>query len=371
MKFTICVTLRCNLRCSYCYVGKSDATMAPEVARAVVDWIFRRSAGSAEPVHIGLFGGEPLLAMPAVETIVGLIEAHPGFDARRVTLSLVSNGTIFGDETAAFVREHGIRFCMSCDGPPEVQDRFRRFADGGPSSALVARTARAALAAFGTVPVNAVYRPETLRRLPAVVAYLSALGFRQIYLNPDFSAPWTESDASAVAGVYEEVARQYVGYYLSGRPHFISLFDSKIAVLLRGGYLPTERCRMGRAEFAFTPDGGIYPCERLIGCGRDRTHRLGDVFTGVTARSCQATRERRPQEECRTCGLSDYCMHWCGCSNYFSTGDYNRVGPFLCASERAAIETAARAFEELETKLGSTFIAHLAGSPSLARTGRY
>ncbi len=31
-------------------------------------------------------------------------------------------------------------------------------------------------------------------------------------------------------------------------------------------------------------------------------------------------------------------MNWCGCSNAFMTGYYNRVGPFLCASERAAIE---------------------------------
>jgi uncharacterized protein len=33
-------------------------------------------------------------------------------------------------------------------------------------------------------------------------------------------------------------------------------------------------------------------------------------------------------------------MNWCSCSNYFSSGYYNRVGPFLCASEKTAIRTA-------------------------------
>jgi hypothetical protein len=38
--------------------------------------------------------------------------------------------------------------------------------------------------------------------------------------------------------------------------------------------------------------------------------------------------------------MRSYCVNWCGCSNIFMTGYSNRVGPFLCASERAAIGAA-------------------------------
>jgi len=62
-------------------------------------------------------------------------------------------------------------------------------------------------------------------------------------------------------------------------------------------------------------------------------------------------------------------MNWCGCSNYFMTGSYNRVSPFLCASERALIETALRVFETLEAELGPTFVDHVGGF-SLARSAR-
>jgi uncharacterized protein len=370
MKFTVCLTQRCNLRCSYCYVGKREATMSPDIARCVVDWIFHWPS-DGEVVEIGLFGGEPLLELPTVKRLVDLIESHPAFQSDRVAISLVSNGTIFSDKIARFLTEHGVRYCLSFDGPPQVQDRFRRFADGSPSSSLVEQNARAAMAAFGNVPVNAVYRPETFRHLPTVVNYLSEVGFRQIYLNPDLSARWTKADADDLPTTYAEVARAYVRYYMRGDPHFISFIDGKITVLLRGGYQPIERCRMGVGEFAFTPDGGIYPCERLIGCGTDPAHRLGDVFSGLTARACPGATDAGSQEECRNCGLSDYCMHWCGCSNFFSTGAYERVGAFLCASERAAIVAAARVFGELQYTAGPSFVAHLAGSPSLARTGRY
>jgi uncharacterized protein len=65
MKFTICVTHRCNLRCDYCYIGKNDTTMDVPTASAVVDWIFARPTGG-EKVDIGLFGGEPLLVFDLV-----------------------------------------------------------------------------------------------------------------------------------------------------------------------------------------------------------------------------------------------------------------------------------------------------------------
>ncbi len=56
-------------------------------------------------------------------------------------------------------------------------------------------------------------------------------------------------------------------------------------------------------------------------------------------------------------------MNWCGCSNAFMTGYYNRVGAFLCASERAAIQTALEVFQTLERKLGPVFLHHLSGAP--------
>jgi uncharacterized protein len=54
-------------------------------------------------------------------------------------------------------------------------------------------------------------------------------------------------------------------------------------------------------------------------------------------------------------------MNWCGCSNYFSTGNYNQAGPFICASEKAAISSALFAFQQLEQKFGASLIEKLSG----------
>lgn len=61
--------------------------------------------------------------------------------------------------------------------------------------------------------------------------------------------------------------------------------------------------------------------------------------------------------------MRDYRTNWCGCSNYFSSGHYNRVGAFLCASERTAVKIAFDVFQGLEKEVGGVFMEHLSGRP--------
>ncbi len=369
MKYTLLVTQRCNLACDYCYIGKHATRMSPELAAEIVDFAFDHTP-RGERVEIGYFGGEPLLEFALLRVITQLIEAHPAYDPARVRLTIATNGTLFNERIAGFLREHKIALGISCDGPPEVQDRHRRTRNGHGSARLVERNIRRAAAVFPLLMVNAVYRPDTLHSLPATVAYLSDLGVRHIYLNPDLTAPWGPADAADVLEVYRAIAKLYCDYYLAGRPRFISLIDAKVAVALRGGYAPLERCRMGCGEFAFTPDGGIYPCERLVGDGGDE-HRIGRVGLGIEGSRVLARLSAggSTNPECRDCGIRPYCMHWCGCSNYFSSGAYDRVGPFLCAAERASIQVA----EEVLTSLGSsdTWCDHASGLPAVNAMTRW
>jgi len=366
-KYTLCLTHQCNFRCAYCYIDKRSGRMPIEVAERIVESIFASSSGGEE-IDIGFFGGEPLLEFDLLTKIVGLIETHPGYERNAVTLSVVTNGTVFSEDVAAFLGEHGIVLCVSCDGTPQVQDRFRKFRNGRASSAKVLKTIGTALKRLPLVLVNAVYRPETLDDLPESVVFLSALGVRQIYLNPDVTAPWREEDAARLSRTFGSIGDFYVRTHLDNDPHFISLIDGKIAVLLRGGYQRSERCQMGSREIAFSAEGSIYPCERLIGDGRGGPHCIGNIQEGLTP-----SREGRfctdpaatAHTACSGCGIREYCMNWCGCSNFLSTGHYDRMSPFLCASERAAVETALRVYERLESIRPGIFSDHLAGKPSM------
>ncbi|MBP9211074.1 MAG: radical SAM protein [Saprospiraceae bacterium] len=363
MKFTIFVTQQCNLRCTYCYIDKKPETMSLDVAHKVVEFIYKKSILTNEEVNIGFFGGEPLLRFNLVKKITQFIKNHPLYCPDRVNITIVSNGTIFTDEIATFINENEIGFGISCDGPPSVQDLYRVTLSGNGSSEIVEKNIKRAKKSLSRIMVNAVYTPETLYKLAVTVEYLTSIGVRHIYLNPDFSAKWRLEHVKMLPEIYEEIGSLYMKYYLEERPHFISLIDSKIAVILREGYGKLERCRMGQAEFAFTTQGDIYPCERLVGDGKN-DHCIGNVFDGLTQQVslCHKAEGAEMNAECTHCGIKDYCMNWCGCSNYMSSGSYNRVGPFLCASEIASINTAYMVFEKLERQLGPTFYEHINGA---------
>lgn len=366
MKYTICITRKCNLRCEYCYIEKDKSVMPVETALKVVDFIFKNTP-PGENIKIGFFGGEPLLEFELIKTITLSIQAHPLFNKGSTGLVVVSNGTIFSDEIADFIIKQGLTLGISCDGPQEVQNKFRYFPGGEGSSLTVEKNIRRALEALPTLMVNAVYHPSTIAHLSTVVDYFSSLGIRTIYLTPDFSAPWSKKDAELLPGIYKQVAQKYMDYYLEGDPHYISLIDSKIAVILKGGYQAADRCSMGRGELAFTPSGNIYPCERLIGPDDGEKHCIGNIFTRwEPGRMC---RQMKPggeiNHECKNCSISNFCMNWCGCSNYFSSGYYNRVGPFLCASEKASILSSFEAFQVLESRLGAAYIDYLTRSRDL------
>ncbi|NTW62775.1 MAG: 4Fe-4S cluster-binding domain-containing protein [Chlorobiaceae bacterium] len=368
MKYTLAITQQCNLACKYCYITKDQKVMSPEIASCIVDFIFQRTPPE-DNIDIGFFGGEPLLEFGLIEKIVAMVTGHQLYDSKRVLFSTVTNGTIFSDELAEKLKKDHITLGISCDGPPRLQDFSRVFPDGTATSAIVEENIRRALRFFPFMPVNAVYRPETLHSLPEVIDYFAGLGVRNIYLNHDISARWSKADVDQLHGIYETIGRKYIDFYRAGEPRHISLIDSKIVVLLRGGYHPMEKCRMGKGEFAFAPSGNVYPCERLIGSDDGEAHCLGNIaMGGEMLAGCRHDAEYAVNEVCRTCGLRDYCMNWCGCTNFFATGDYNTAGPFLCGSEKAAIQTAHGILEQLGRE-GFAFSDHLAGTPLLSILG--
>jgi len=370
IKFTLLITQDCNLACSYCYISKRPAKMSLATAEKIVGFIYK-NARKGEKNSIGFFGGEPLIEFDLMKKIVEMIERHPRFTEFEFSFNVTSNGTIFSDEIAEFFTEHQIGYCISCDGESQTQDAFRRFKDGSGTFDIVNANLIKAAARL-PVQVNAVLTPNTLNRLPDNVRYFIKLGIKQIFINTDFSAKWKPEHVPAHKAAMDEIADIHIDSYRQNNPIFISVIDEKIAVIHRGGYFPGEKCQMGRKEFAFTPAGDIFPCERLVYDGApENSLCLGNVDTGVYLNrlSCHMSAGGETNSECVNCTIRGYCIHWCGCSNYHATGYYNRVGAFLCAGEKNAITAALRVIEALEKEMPAVFALHKAGLPAANAQG--
>lgn len=362
LKCTLIVTDRCNLACNYCYARKGNSTMSISTAQRVIDFIFGNSQED-EKIQIGFFGGEPLLEFDLIKEITAMVKNHKSLRSGQTGLSMTTNGTILTEEIIDFLIENNITPCISCDGPPEVHDLNRHFPDGRGSSALVESNIKKAVNLFPLLPVNAVYSPNTVQFLPNVVEYLASLRVKNIVLSYNISAKWTQKEADMLPQIYALIGKRFVDFYSQGKPKYINLIDDKIAAILRGGYKPYERCRMGKDELAFSTSGKIYPCERLVGSSNPTAHYIGNINEkGPVIRKYRPISSAAKNSECLDCGLKAYCVNWCGCSNFFATGSYNKVGPFECASEKAAIAIASQIIHEMKDN-SSIFTHHLDGMP--------
>src|SRR5262245_4803772 len=135
---TLKLTPGCNLKCTYCNVE----ALTPKTPRMPMDR-FKRIADlllkNSESPHVGLefHGGEPLLLPDEwYEEAVAYARSVALEHGKEVEFPMTTNGTMLTEERFLKLHGLGIRFCMSIDGPPKVNDLMR----GG--GAAVERAAR-------------------------------------------------------------------------------------------------------------------------------------------------------------------------------------------------------------------------------------
>lgn len=342
MKITLCLTRDCNLSCRYCYSGKKlKQDMSFATAQEIVDFTMDITPPGRK-IAFSFFGGEPLLSFDLLKKIIGYIRKKEREAKKPISLSVTSNGTLLTEPILDFFREESVDLCISIDGPAQVHNLNRCYKDGRGSFEDVVRNLGLAFARLGTLQVNAVYGPDTIDFLAETVLFFTQLGVSAIHLNPNITAFWEENTYSRLKGIYMQIANHYIQRYQHGQEIAVNLIDSKIILLLKGGYEDVDKCGMGETEWGFAPGGNIYPCERFIGEDNNSPLCLGNIDTGLDqTRLCSLLKHRgNHNEECKTCDLQKYCMNWCGCTNYYMTGHTDLAGPMICESEKAAIRVA-------------------------------
>jgi uncharacterized protein len=330
------------------------------IAQKIIDFLMGEAPVGQE-VQFAFFGGEPFLCFDLIRQVVAYLRELERRQERPVRLSVTTNGTLLTRPILDYLRKEEIALCVSIDGPAPVHDRHRTYPNGRGSFEDVLKNLRTAIRELGGVQVNAVYGPDTVDSLPETTSFLAQLGAAGIHLNPDITASWPEAAYAKLRESYMRIAEAYVQSYQEGHEIAVSLIDSKVLLFLKGGYGAEDLCGMGETEWGFAPSGNIYPCERFIGEDGDSRFCLGNVRTGLdAARRCVLIEQRgNHNRECVACEYNKYCMNWCGCTNYYRTGQSNLAGPMLCASERAAIAAAEHAFFTLTEQDNDLFVDHI------------
>jgi uncharacterized protein len=126
-QLTFEVTDSCNLRCKYCAYGefyndydkRENKLMRLPVALKLIDyladfWNSEQNMSANRNVYISFYGGEPLLNMPFIESVVAYIENLPCLH-RSFTFSMTTNALLLA-RYMDYLVAHGFHLLVSLDG---------------------------------------------------------------------------------------------------------------------------------------------------------------------------------------------------------------------------------------------------------------
>lgn len=347
----------CNLRCTYCYAGGGSyggeaRVMRPDLAARAARHLVE-SSGARDTVTMVLFGGEPLMNLPALRAAVAEGEAAAKERGKTFVVSITTNGTRFSSEALDFLAEHRIGVSVSIDGPPDVHDANRRYAgkSGGGTYADVVDGVARLTARTGRPPAARVtLEPRQWSRIPEVFEHVRSLGFLEVAIAPSSPVsaallPTAEDEAALLAG-FTELAQRFIDEAAAGRVlPFSNLLD--LLAKLHQGDVKAEPCGAGLGYVAMDAVGEFFLCHRFAGNAKFRVGSLDEGIDYAKVRDCLDEQAAPRASACSTCWARSLCAGGCHYENHQRESVFGLAQGGSCDFIRSWIELGIRVYGRL------------------------
>lgn len=338
------LTNQCNLSCQYCYEFGEDKIATPEgrkkfmdweTAKTSVDFLFAQSEGR-RAVHVTFFGGETLMNFPLLQSVVDYSRTRAEERGVSVDFSLTTNATLLTPAIIDYLAENRVGVTVSLDGPREMNDKFRIFANGRGSYDIIAPKVRDLLARHHTRPIAArVTMTSHAMDVFKIYRHLKhdlgfhEVGFAPVTTSPDRLYSINEPGMDEVFAQFGELAKEYLQFALRGELHGFSNVSDTLAELHQG-VNKSHPCGAGLGLVGVGPSGDIAPCHRFVDSDQ---HALGSVFSGIDKKKQSAFLDRgniQAKPDCHTCWARPLCAGGCHHEAFVRYGDTGHPNLHYC-----------------------------------------
>lgn len=332
------ITNACNLRCTYCFVRKSDEAMDEATGETALQAVFGAAVQHGfRAVKLKYAGGEPTLHFGLLrqlhERAVALGRQH-GLDVEEV---VISNGVALTGAMLDCIRQADMTLSISLDGLDGGHDRQRVFANGRGSVEYVLRGIERALAHGVRPHLSITITRHNVVSLPEVVAFALE---RELYFNLNLyqeHEPGVHHDElqaaneALIAGLRRALA--VIAADLPRYNVFTALLDRTNLAAPHA-----KACGVGENYLVIDHRGRVSRCQMEM--DRPVTDvRAGDVLQSIHLYE-DAAPFRNPAVEaktdCRTCPWRYVCAGGCALMTYRSFGRSDVASPY-CAVYQALL----------------------------------
>lgn len=332
------VTDQCNLRCKYCVHGADlgwvrshgQKSMSTDTALGALEYFLSRCAKDATP-FVSFYGGEPLLEIDLIETVIAAARQHPR--GKEVTFVIDTNGMLLDARALDMIVSEKMYLQVSLDGPREIHDRNRVTVRGDETFQRIINNVDRLLAIDPSVAdrlsfVATMAPPVELKNLADFFAHFPPYEKHNIKSQPNLRVnaanlrgqDWPEAkvEGEPLAIQIKEAREKYLQAVASGTreemsPVIRALFEPELIGLyhrsrsrLGEKFTPGGNCEPGQRKLHVTVDGRFQPCERtgsMMG--------IGDVESGIKPKQVKEVRDgfhEAVQDRCGNC----WALRMCG-----------------------------------------------------------
>lgn len=313
MEYTVSITNKCNLKCTYCYERHLNTEYGCIDEKRAAD-IIRFINGRRDACRVYLFGGEPLLYKELVKKFCTEIKARE--------FVITTNGTLLDEEFLEWYRGKNIIINMSHDG--------NRSGERGISPEVLDDKLKLLIKYQPETLVQLVYTERTLPYLYENVLYLKNLGVRKISAVMDAFLRPQDPDS------FGDMLREQWDMIAQIKNLYVYELASKVRVIKEKPY---GKCEICKKKMFINWDGKIYPCIQFQNLGE---YQCGSIYTGIMA---EKTIRDHPDyaavsERCEGCEIAKYCRNSCACKKMATTGTIKDLSEAACLEEQVHILTA-------------------------------
>lgn len=313
MDYTISITNKCNLKCSYCYerhLNTEYGNINEEIKIKIADFINRQ--GDAGIVY--LFGGEPLLYKDIVKYYCENVKANK--------FVITTNGTLLDEEFIKWCVYRKVIINMSHDGI--------KCSERGVDTALLDANLKILLKHQPETLVQLVYTEETLPELYNNVIYLKNLGVKKI--SAAMNAFLVPENPDSFGDILREQWRK-ISEIEDLFVYELAVKKKNIKENIRG------ICEICKKKIFINWDGKFYPCVQFQ---NNPEFHCGDIYVGIEA---EKARKAHPDysmvsARCEGCEIINYCHNSCACRKMSTTGTVRDISEAACMEEQVHILTA-------------------------------
>lgn len=178
------VTNQCNLRCTYCYLDKTEESMSISTAKAAVASMVRTAQQHGfTQIALKYAGGESILNFSLIRTVHEELTAEAEAHGIQVKATVLSNGIALTNVMLEFFRKWNIGLMISLDSVADEQDDLRLFANGQGSFRQAIHGIDRAIAQGVQPHLSITVTNQNIDQLSSVIAFALA---RKLRFNLNF-----------------------------------------------------------------------------------------------------------------------------------------------------------------------------------------